>query len=157
MENFGDYAYYYDLIYANKNYKKEAETVAGLLKKYGAIHKNANILNMGCGTGKHDFELSNMGYNMTGIDMSDDMIQIAQKSKEKIDSSTNFEVADIREYEPTKKYDAVISLFHVFSYQNSNDDVKKALGTASKALNRGGHLSLMHGMVQGCCRTDLQS
>lgn len=50
----------------------------------------------------------------------------------------DFSVADIRSYEPKEKYDAVISLFHVMSYQNSNQDIMAAFRTARRALNEGG-------------------
>lgn len=49
-----------------------------------------------------------------------------------------FLVADIRTYEPAENYDAVISLFHVMSYQNGNDDILAAFRSARKALNIGG-------------------
>ena len=47
-------------------------------------------------------------------------------------------MADIRTYEPQEKYDAVISLFHVMSYQNSNEDIMAAFQSARKALKAGG-------------------
>ena len=50
----------------------------------------------------------------------------------------SFSVADIRKYETVRKYDAVISLFHVMSYQNSNEDILHALISARKALELGG-------------------
>lgn len=138
MDNFNDYAYYYDLIYKNKNYKEEAKQIQCLLKKYGCEKNDADILNMGCGTGKHDLELCKLGYHMSGVDMSYDMIEIAKKTCELSGENIAFQVADIREYIPQKQYDAVISMFHVMSYQNKNEDVKKAFGTAAKALGKGG-------------------
>ena len=76
MDNFKDYAYYYNLIYNDKNYKEEAEQIASLLRKYGCTRENATVLNLGCGKGRHDAELDKLGYHMTGIDMSEDMIQL---------------------------------------------------------------------------------
>lgn len=49
-------------------------------------------------------------------------------------------MADIRTYEPKETYDAVISLFHVMSYQNSNDDILATFRSARKALKDGGLL-----------------
>ena len=70
--------------------------------------------------------------------MSPLMIQIAKQYSQSIKVPIDFQVADIREYEPRRKYDAVISLFHVMSYQNSNDDICSAFNTARKALDVGG-------------------
>lgn len=135
MEVFQDYAYYYNAFYQDKDYVAESCQVDTLLKKYGNEIKN--IINYGCGTGKHDIELAKLGYNCIGIDMSPLMIDIAKEnSKEMV--GIGFEVADIRTYEPKTKYDAVISLFHVMSYQNSNDDILSAFRSAREALDIGG-------------------
>ena len=136
METFKDYAYYYNAFYQDKDYRTEALQVDTLLKKYG---KNvSNLINYGCGTGKHDLVLSGLGYQCTGIDMSSFMIEIARENARQERANIDFSVADIREYEPAKKYDAVISLFHVMSYQNSNEDILAAFRAARRALNHGG-------------------
>lgn len=135
MEVFQDYAYYYNAFYRDKNYRAEAEQVNLLLKKYGKDVKR--IINFGCGTGKHDMELTGMGYQCMGIDMSQMMIDIARENtsgRENID----FSVADIRQYKTSAQYDAVISLFHVMSYQNTNEDILKAFRSARAALSTGG-------------------
>ena len=88
MEVFQDYAYYYNAFYQDKDYKVEAQQVDILLQKYG---KNINkIINFGCGTGRHDIELSRMGYQCTGIDMSSTMIEIAEKNADKVEELINY-------------------------------------------------------------------
>lgn len=136
MEVFKDYAYYYNAFYQDKDYKAEALQTDRLLKQYGSDIKK--IINYGCGTGRHDLELSSLGYQCTGIDMSPLMIKIAQENVEAEKAEIDFSVADIRTYKPTEKYDAVISLFHVMSYQNSNEDILSALRSARSALEQGG-------------------
>lgn len=136
MEAFKDYAYYYNIIYRDKDYEAESSQVDTLLKRYGGDIKK--IINYGCGTGRHDIELTKLGYDCTGIDMSSFMIDIAKENGRNMKADIDFSVADIRTYEPRVKYDAVISLFHVMSYQNSNDDILSAFRSARKALDRGG-------------------
>lgn len=136
MEVFQDYAYYYNAFYQDKDYRAEASQVDGLLKKYGK--KISKIINYGCGTGRHDLELAKLGYQCTGIDMSPLMVEIAQKNAKEAGADIDFSVADIREYKPKGNYDAVISLFHVMSYQNSNQDILAAFQAARRALNQGG-------------------
>jgi len=135
MEAFQDYAYYYNAFYQDKDYKAEALQVDALLKKYG--NGITALLNLGCGTGRHDLALSQLGYDCVGIDMSPLMIDIARDNA-KGKKNVYFDVADIRGYEPQKVYDAVISLFHVMSYQNSNEDILSAFQTARKALDKEG-------------------
>lgn len=137
MEAFRDYAYYYNAFYKDKNYRAEAGQVDALLKKYsgGSMRK---IINYGCGTGGHDVELSKLGYRCTGIDISPFMIDMAKENGRNERMDIRFSVADIRSYVPDEKYDAVVSLFHVMSYQNGNDDVMSAFRSARKALDKGG-------------------
>lgn len=136
MDTFQDYAYYYNAFYKDKDYVTEAKQVDLLMKKYGKDVRS--VINYGCGTGKHDIELVKLGYSCAGIDLSHTMIELAKKNSVDVESQIDFSVADIRTYEPTKKYDAVISLFHVMSYQNSNEDILSAFQSARKALNKGG-------------------
>ncbi len=136
METFQDYAYYYNAFYKDKDYAKEAREVDRIISKYG--NHVQSVINYGCGTGRHDMELSKLGYSCTGIDLSKTMIEVAKKNSKEIKNKIDFSVADIRTYEPSKKYDAVISLFHVMSYQNSNDDIMAAFQSARKALKKDG-------------------
>lgn len=137
MEVFKDYAYYYNLFYGNKDYDKEAKEVHQLLQKYKTGDRCKKILNVGCGTGKHDIELSKLGYDMQGIDFSEEMIAIAKKNQQ-LGKNMEFLVGDSRNYRTINKFDCVISLFHVMSYQNSNEDIIQSFQTAYEALKQGG-------------------
>ena len=131
MESFNEYARIYNALYWDKDYRKEAEDVDMLLKKYGVSGNSLCVF--GCGTGRHDAELSKLGYKVHGIDLSETMIEMAKKEYE-----GSFEVADIRDYISNTLYDAVISIFHVMSYQNTNQDVVGAIESARRALKPGG-------------------
>lgn len=72
------------------------------------------------------------------------MIEIANHDLEKED--INFLVDDIRKFRTKETYDAVISLFHVMSYQNKNEDVLSAFISAREAVKKADYLSLMSGM-----------
>ncbi|MCI9361035.1 MAG: class I SAM-dependent methyltransferase [Hungatella sp.] len=136
MNVFQDYAYYYNLIYRDKDYKTEAEAVHGILKKFNPQLKT--IINLGCGTGRHDIELEKLGYHCKGIDISPLMIKIARNNAVQNGSTIKFEEGDVRNYTTQEKYDAVISLFHVMSYQNTNRDILSAFKTARNLLGEKG-------------------
>lgn len=136
MDIFQDYAYYYNAFYQDKDYEAETRQIDALLKKYG--NNIQKIINYGCGTGRHDIELAKMGYQCTGIDMSSLMINIAKKNAKYEKTDIDFFEADIRNYEPIENYDAVISLFHVTSYQNSNKDIMATFRAVRKALCQDG-------------------
>ncbi len=136
MEVFREYAYYYNAFYNDKNYKEEAGQVDALLKRYG--RDVTKLINYGCGTGRHDIELAKMGYECTGLDMSQMMIELAREQANDLGIEIEFSVGDIRKFRSNRKYDGVISLFHVMSYQNKNNDVLNAFRSARSALRSGG-------------------
>jgi len=134
MTNFQDYANYYNLLYQGKNYQSEVNYVENLLKKHSVI-PILEILDFGCGTGLHDNLFAKKGYKITGIDLSEKMIEIA---KNKNNKSSEFIVGDVRNINLNKKFDAVISLFHVASYQTTNQDFEDYIKTAYDHLKKGG-------------------
>lgn len=134
MNIFQKYAQYYDLLYSDKNYKQEAAYIDALIKKNtSSMH---SILEFGCGTGKHARLLAGSGYMVHGVDVSPDMI-VCARQQETHDNLT-FSCADIRLVDVGKTFDAVISLFHVMSYQVTNDDLDAVFLRASKHLVAGG-------------------
>lgn len=135
MQTFEEYAYYYNMFYGDKDYIAEARDINFLIKKYAQLD-GKRLLNLGCGTGKHDSELHKLGYEVKGIDLSPNMIDIAQKDY--LEEGLEFECGDIRDYRDDKKYDICTSLFHVISYQNSNQDLVSAFNTAYDELMNNG-------------------
>ena len=131
---FQEYSKYYDLLYKDKDYQSETDFIRSLIKKYAPSSKS--LLNIGCGTGEHDRRLGKEGYEVTGIDLSEEMIKVANA---KISSETcHFELGDARSYRSRRSFDCVTSLFHVLSYQTSNEDFSNFIDTISANLNSGG-------------------
>lgn len=134
-EVFQSYSKYYNLLYKDKDYLSEVNYVESLIKKYSSLEVKS-ILDLGCGTGRHDIEFARKGYKITGIDQSETMLQIA--NKESSNENTRYLKGDARYLELNEKFDAVVSLFHVASYQTSNEDLCNYLKTAGKHLKKGG-------------------
>ena len=128
---FNNYSNYYDFFYEDKEYQKETDYIVNLLKKY-EISKG-DILEFGSGTGKHGYLLCERGYNVHGIELSSDMV-----AKAKTHSKFTCQQGDIAKVRLDKSFDAVISLFHVISYQTSNNQIKSVFENASNHLSTGG-------------------
>ena len=122
---------YYDLIYSEKNYSEEASFVSEILEKY-KIEGNS-ILELGSGTGIHATELAKQGYFVQGIERSQQMLLKSKTHQRYIPL-----LGDIRDINLEKKFDAVISLFHVISYQTKNEDLDLVFDNVGKHLNDGG-------------------
>ncbi len=139
MSVFGDYSRYYNLLYKDKDYAGESKYVDSLIRKHLAGAKS--ILDLGCGTGRHDILLVDSGYEVTGVDQSEEMLSIAttQCATNNISpSALNFHQGDIRAIRLENTFDVVVSLFHVMSYQISNEDLAAAFATARYHLKPGG-------------------
>ena len=137
---FDTYAHYYDLLYRDKDYAGEAEYVAAHIRKQAPQAKR--ILELGCGTGAHAEHLARMGYTVHGVDMSPAMLTRAEARKatlpREVAARLSFSLGDVRTVRRGETYDAVISLFHVMSYQITNADLDAAFETASVHLQPGG-------------------
>lgn len=124
-------SYVYDLIYNEKDYEGEVEYVSSLIREYNNSGKN--LLEFGSGTGKHAKFFVKKNYTIHGIEYSDQMISRAENIK-----GFTCEQGDIANVTLNRKFDVVISLFHVMSYQTTNDKIEKIFLNANKHLISGG-------------------
>ena len=137
MNQFGDlYSQYYDLLYSDKDYEAEADFVNTLVRENSNNVKT--LLDMGCGTGAHAEIFCNKGYEVHGIDLSEDMLKIAKMRRKGKEENLTFSHSSIQDLNLNKKFDAIVSLFHVMSYQNSNSELIKAFVAAKNHLKEGG-------------------
>ncbi len=135
---FDSYAKYYDLIYKDKDYVSEVDYVESLIKKFGG--KCKSILDLGSGTGRHAFLLAGKGYDVTGVELSEEMYNaaVSKKGNSKDKIVPEFLHGDLNKVKTGRKYDVILMLFHVMSYQTSNEDVKRALSSVREHLEAGG-------------------
>jgi ubiquinone/menaquinone biosynthesis C-methylase UbiE len=137
MSQFGSvYSQYYDLLYSDKNYFAEVNYVDNLIKAH--IKEGKTLLDLGCGTGKHAELFCEKGYMVHGVDLSYEMLEIAQKRALNKKEQLKFTHSNIQELNLNKHFDVVVSLFHVMSYQNSNEALIQAFEVAKQHLKQGG-------------------
>lgn len=134
---FEAYAAYYDLLYRDKDYDRESGYIDALIRCYAPTAQD--ILELGCGTGAHAVQLATRGYRITGIDLSDAMVQQARARAAPAQGlAPEFVQGDLRDYRTERRFDAVLALFHVMSYQVTNADLAAAMQTAAVHLRPGG-------------------
>ncbi len=137
---FGEYARYYNLLYRDKDYVREAQFIHQLVQTYAP--NASSILDLGCGTGTHAILLAQEGYQVHGVDLSADMLQQANEQRTqlptKLQSRLHFTQGDIRQVCLNQTFDVVLSLFHVISYQITNKDLLAAFETVKQHLKPGG-------------------
>jgi SAM-dependent methyltransferase len=135
MAIFSDYARYYNLLYQDKDYEGEAEYVSSLLELYSPAA--CSILELGCGTGRHAELLSQKGHSVHGVELSLDMLRQAVPRAQD-NASLQFSHDDIRTVRLAKTFDAVLSLFHVISYQTTAAGLSAVFRTIREHLKPGG-------------------
>jgi SAM-dependent methyltransferase len=140
ISNFRKYSAYYDLLYRDKDYAAEAEYAARTIRS--ATRDPRSILELGSGTGRHGRLLSEMGFDVHGIERSADMVAIAHATHEPLAMATGgsftCEVGDVRSANLGRTFDAVIALFHVMSYQTTDEDLQATFWVAAHHLAPGG-------------------
>lgn len=136
MKIFDAYAEYYDLLYADKNYETEVNYIDSLIKHYlKDFRVKTKLLDIGCGTGKHASLLAKKSFCVTGVDISEKMINKAKKLEYE---QLKFYQMDGKSFNLNLKFDVIISLFHVTSYQNTNEDILKYFLNVSNHIQDNG-------------------
>lgn len=126
---YKEFAKYYDKFYQNKNYKKETEFLNNF------INANDKILDVGCGTGIHAALLTDNGFEVDGLDLNKEMLEIA-----KTRLKTNLYWQNILEIDISKKYNMIISMFAVFNHLKDTDELMQGLMNLKQLLHDDGKI-----------------
>src|SRR5215813_5244265 len=102
---YGEYAWAFDLI-IDRPVRKECAAIATWLVERG-VRPGAALLDAGCGTGRYSRELARRGYAVRGIDLSPELLNIANASRDQPPGVLSFTVADIVASRP-ERYDAIL-------------------------------------------------
>lgn len=113
------YASLYESIHAEKNYSQEVNQIQKILAAKSPQVKT--ILNFGCGTGKHDFLLANLGFEVIGVDRSHEMLKLAKNKQCK--ENPSFLHTDESDLINNDSIDASLCLFDVFSYFTEDSSI----------------------------------
>jgi SAM-dependent methyltransferase len=137
-EVFGvDYADSYDALYADKDYGAECDLLEEIFR--GAGRPIRSVLDLGCGTGRHSVELARRGYEVTGVDLSEAMLERARRrAVDRAAGRTAFVRGDIQTVQLGMRFDAVVSMFAVVGYQIGDAAVRSTLANVRRHLETGG-------------------
>lgn len=122
---------YYDLLYQEKDSAAEAAYVDQLLQRHGIAGRE--LLDFGSGTGRHGCLLASRGYRVHGLERSAAMVAAAQQNY-----GFSCQQGDITTTQLSRRFNAVLSLFHVVSYQTTNPAVQAVFANAAHHLDPGG-------------------
>lgn len=124
---------YYHILYKDRDYH-EAQLFMDNLTGYLNLPDDSKILDLACGKGRHSIYLNQLGYDVTGADLSENSIREASKCS---NESLHFMVHDMRDPFPTK-YDAIFNLFTSFGYFEHDSDNIRTLKAICESLSEYG-------------------
>lgn len=136
MEAYTDFAGVYDRLMDGTPYGQWCENVVQELTGHG-IHDGL-VLELGCGTGNLTELLASRGYDMIGVDCSDEMLNIACDKKEKSGHDILYLNQDMREFELYGTVRAVVSVCDSLNYLLEDEDLTACFRLVNNYLDPGG-------------------
>lgn len=104
-------------------------------------NKSSKIIDIGCGTGRHAIELTKRGYNVTGIDLSENQIKRAREKAQEAGVTIYFQTQDARNIPFKDEFDLAIMLCEGgFSLMETDEMNFEILKNAAKVLKENGKL-----------------
>ncbi len=139
---------WYEKLFENYGLKYDEESFTGgttgecdFIEKEVDFNKQIRILDIGCGTGRHLIELTKRGYKVTGIDLSESMLNRASEKAAKESLNIDLQKQDARNLTFKKEFDLAIMLCEgAFPLMETDEMNFRILQSASKALKENGKL-----------------
>lgn len=129
---------YYHILYKNHDYK-EAEDFLNLLTDFLKLDKDSKIIDLACGKGRHSVYLNKLGYDVLGLDLSEQSISFDKQFET---ASLKFRVHDMRNPIMNEPVDAVFNLFTSFGYFETEEEDKSVFRSVADVLKKDGYFVL---------------
>ncbi|MDE5605248.1 MAG: class I SAM-dependent methyltransferase [Eubacterium sp.] len=125
------FALHYDELTENVDYKVRSAYISGFFNKYGI----STILDLACGTGTMSLLLKEQGYNVIGIDLSSEMLSIADN---KANGAIPFMKAEMQNFKLSEPVDACVCCLDSLNHLDNLKDVGKTFECVYNSLNENG-------------------
>ncbi|UQZ76731.1 SAM-dependent methyltransferase [Niallia circulans] len=134
--SYEQFAYLYDRLMNDVPYEKWIQ----LIKKAAADYKvnGANLLDLACGTGELSIRLAQTGYNVTGIDLSEDMLSVAQAKTMEAGESVFYIEQDMSQLEGLPVFDLICICCDSINYLRTEEEVTNTFKSVYAHLDEKG-------------------
>lgn len=136
---YQQFAGLYDRLMEDAPYDMWMSFFSHAVDQYG-VGDSRNVLDIGCGTGEITTRLAMSGYEVQGIDLSEEMLMMARDKAEKLGLSIPFFQQDMRELEGFSNIDAALIFCDSLNYLRTTEDVGTAFKRTASALKENGLL-----------------
>lgn len=130
------FAYLYDDLMRDVPYEEWVKHVLAMSQKYGVEGKK--LLDLACGTGELSVRFSNAGFTVTGVDLSEDMLTVAQAKANLAGENIDFLLQDMSELELIDRYDIIGIFCDSLNYLQSEEEVQRTFQHVKRYLNHNG-------------------
>ena len=127
---------YYHILYQNRNESEAKKFIINLMNHLG-LNSDSKILDLACGKGRHSKTLNDLGFEVLGVDLSENSIREAQKWSS---DSLSFQVHDMRNRIPNRQFNATFNLFTSFGYFDTFKENQLVCEAMFQMLETGGKL-----------------
>ncbi|MCR5153253.1 MAG: class I SAM-dependent methyltransferase [Lachnospiraceae bacterium] len=134
MNAYTGFATVYEKFMDNVPYKEWTKYLCGLLKEYN-VKEGSLICELGCGTGTVTRLLKKAGFDMIGIDLSEEMLDIARYDHEEESEGILYLNQDMREFELYGTVAAVVSICDCMNYITSEEDLLRVFKLVNNYLD----------------------
>ncbi|MFQ7155344.1 MAG: class I SAM-dependent DNA methyltransferase [Merdimonas faecis] len=136
MEAYTSFAEVYDQFMDNVPYREWADFLQEILQKEGI--SDGLVLDLGCGTGSMTEELAGRGYDMIGVDNSEDMLEIAMEKRQESGHDILYLMQDMQEFELYGTVRAVVSVCDSVNYVTEKEELEQVFRLVNNYLDPGG-------------------
>lgn len=131
------FRYDYLRVYPHRNDEEARRQVDFLLDRLD-VAPPRDVLDLGCGDGRHSLELTRRGYRVTGLDLSEDLLERARRRTAEEGLDITFVQGDMRDPPGTSAFDLVVNFFTSFGYFREDGENARVLEAIARSLRPGG-------------------
>lgn len=136
MNGYNEFARVYDILTDNVGYDERSTYYLDILKKFGITH--GILLDLACGTGSFSVRFAKKGFEVIGIDISPEMLSIAQQNAYESGSNILFLCQDMRNIDLFGTVDAAVCALDSINHLTDINDVLDTFKAVSLFMNPGG-------------------
>ena len=131
------FRYDYLRVYPHRNDEEARRQVDFLVDKVDVL-PSCEVLDLGCGDGRHSLELTRRGFRVTGLDLSEELLERARRRTADEGLDITFIQGDMRDPPAVRAFDLVVNFFTSFGYFREDSENARVLEAISRALRPGG-------------------
>lgn len=137
---YSEFAQFYDDLFDETLYDRWLAYTTSRISQPKTAKSDVKILDLACGTGRLAVKLAKLGYSVDGVDLSADMLTLADQRAQAEQVDITFIQADMRELADLGQYDVITCYDDSLNYLIDQKDFQQTLNSVNGHLNPGGQL-----------------